>query len=121
VIAVVEQDQRLSGTEASDDFVDRRSRLTVLDADRGRKARGQQRRVVERREIDENDATGEPRDDGLRHGQRETGFPDSAGSGQREQRHVLVEQRYASRGDFVLATHERSTRVWQAVERVGRK
>ena len=77
--------------------------------------------VGQRREVDEDHAVGEVVRDIVGDGEGEAGLADAAGTGQRQQRHRLVEQQGAGGGHLPLPADERGARERQRWGTIGER
>jgi hypothetical protein len=110
LLAIVDEEEDLAGTEERGQQVGQRALAGFADAERIRDRRQDERGVANGREVDENRAVREGRGDIEGDGEGKAGFADTAGTGQGQERDGPFEQVITGGGHHRSTADER--RAW---------
>jgi hypothetical protein len=106
MFTVVEQEQRLPGTEVASENLGNWPVWTRDDAPRAGDRSGDERRIIQRGQIDPGDAIREVLDDITGYRQGQPGLANAAGSGERQKGDGIVEEQCTSADTFVVAANK---------------
>ena len=110
MLEVVEHEQELASTNGVRDELGPARRTRLAQPKRTRDRGQQQARVLERREVDDDGAVGEPAAETMRELDRDSRLPDPARADERDQPRARIEQLPLERSEHVFASDRRRVR-----------